>query len=64
MSPEFHRPQFHINWNSRCDSEFPALEDAGHAWRCALLVVQARTDNDDELVSNQLTKQYDIIQKA
>jgi len=39
-------PQSHIDWSSQCGSESPTLEVAGCEWRYALLVVQARNDDD------------------
>jgi len=41
-------PQSHIEWNSQYRSESPGLEVAGCEWRCALLMVQARSDDDDD----------------
>jgi len=40
-------PQSHIDWSSQCGLESPALEVQGCEWHYALLIVQARNDDDD-----------------
>jgi len=41
-------PQSHIDWSSQYGSESSTLEVAGCEWRYALLVVQARNDDDED----------------
>ena len=48
-------PQSYFDWINQyqCASESPGLEVAGCEWHYTLIVVQARNDDDDKVVTSE-----------
>jgi len=57
-------PQSHTDWSSQYGSESPALKVVGCEWRYALLVVQARNDDDDDVFELNYQKPKKIYNKV